>query len=62
MQYTDSDKTAINELIQKAHTDPEFRIRLFKDTITILNRFKISDNAKSLILSYFDEIKNYPAD
>jgi hypothetical protein len=61
MQYTDSDKIAINLIIQKAHTDPEFRIALFKDTVTILNQFKISDSAKSLILSYFDEIKN-PAD
>ncbi|HEY7696558.1 MAG TPA: hypothetical protein VH797_10730 [Nitrososphaeraceae archaeon] len=61
MQYTDSDKIAINLIIQKAHTDPEFRITLFKDTVTILNQFKISDSAKSLILSYFDEIKN-PAD
>lgn len=58
MQYSDSDKIAINDIILRAHTDPEFRIRLFKDTITILNQFKMSANAKSLILSYFKEIKN----
>ena len=58
MQYSDTDQTAISDIIQKAHTDPEFRIRLFKDTITILNQFRMSDNAKSLILNYFNEIKN----
>lgn len=58
MQYSEIDKTAVNDIILKAHTDPEFRIRLFKDTITILNQFKMSANTKSLILSYFKEIKN----
>jgi len=58
MQYSDSDKTAINDIIQKAHTDPEFRIKLFKDTVTVLNQFNMSENAKSLILNYFNEIKN----
>jgi hypothetical protein len=58
MQYSDSDMIAINDIIQKAHTDPEFRIKLFKDTIAILNQFNISESAKSLILNYFDEIKN----
>ena len=57
MQYTESDKTAINEIIHRAHTDPEFRIKLFKDTVTILDQFKMSDYAKSLILSYFNETK-----
>jgi hypothetical protein len=56
MQYSEGDQTAINDIILKAHTDPEFRIRLFKDTITILNQFKMSANAKSLILSYFNGI------
>lgn len=58
MQYSDSDKTAINDIIQKAHADPEFRIKLFKDTVTVLNQFNMSENAKSLILNYFNEIKN----
>ena len=58
MQYSEGDQTAINDIILKAYTDPEFRIRLFKDTITILNQFKMSVNAKSLILSYFKELKN----
>jgi hypothetical protein len=58
MQYSDSDLTAINDIIQRAHTDPEFRLKLFKNTNTILNQFNISDNAKSLILDYFSEIKN----
>ena len=58
MQYSESDKTAINDIIQKAHTDPEFRIKLFKDTVTVLNQFNMSENAKSLILNYFNEIKN----
>jgi hypothetical protein len=58
MQYSDSDLTAINDIIQRAHTDPEFRLKLFKNTNTILNKFNISDNAKSLILDYFSEIKN----
>lgn len=58
MQYSDSDMIAINDIIQKAHADPEFRIKLFKDTIAILNQFNISESAKSLILNYFDEIKN----
>lgn len=58
MQYSESDKTAINDIIQKAHTDPEFRIKLFKDTVKVLNQFNMSENAKSLILNYFNEIKN----
>ena len=58
MQYSESAKTAINDIIQKAHTDPEFRIKLFKDTVTVLNQFNMSENAKSLILNYFNEIKN----
>jgi len=58
MQFSDSDVRAVNDIIQRAHTDPEFRIKLFKNANTILNQFNISDNAKSLILNYFDEIKN----
>ena len=57
MQYSDSDLTAINDIIQRAHTDPEFRLMLFKNTNTILNQFNISDNVKSLILDYFNKIE-----
>lgn len=58
MEYSVSDLKAINEIVRRAHTDPEFRIMLFKNPNTILNEFNISDNAKSLILNFFDEIKN----
>jgi hypothetical protein len=58
MQYSDSDLTAINDIIQRAHIDPEFRLMLFKNTNAILNQFNLSDNAKSLILDYFSETNN----
>jgi hypothetical protein len=58
MQYSDSDLTAINDIIKRAHIDPEFRLMLFKNTNAILNQFNLSDNAKSLILDYFSETKN----
>ncbi|HZA70296.1 MAG TPA: hypothetical protein VE548_11410 [Nitrososphaeraceae archaeon] len=58
MQYSDSDLKAINDIVRRAHTDPEFRIKLFKNPNTILNQFNLSDNAKSLILDFFSEIKN----
>ena len=49
---------AINDIVRRAHTDPEFRIKLFKNPNTILDNFNVSDKAKSLILDFFNEIKN----
>lgn len=58
MKYSVRDVKAVNDIIQRSHTDPEFRIKLFKNASTILNEFNVSENVKSLILNYFDEIKN----
>jgi hypothetical protein len=58
LHYSDSDLKAINDIVRMAHTDPEFRIKLFKNPNIILNQFNITDKAKSLILNFFNEIKN----
>ncbi|HJR83820.1 MAG TPA: hypothetical protein VJ772_00475 [Nitrososphaeraceae archaeon] len=58
MQYSDSDIKAINDIVQRAHTDPEFRIMLFKNPNGIFDQFNISDKARSLIVSFLDEIKD----
>lgn len=58
MQYSDSDIKAINDIVQRAHTDPEFRIMLFKNPNGIFDQFNISDKARSVIVSFFDEIKD----
>jgi hypothetical protein len=58
LQYDDSDLRALNDIIRRAHTDPEFRIKLFKNPNTILDQFNISDNAKSMILNFFKEVRN----
>jgi hypothetical protein len=57
LQYSDSDIKAINIMTHRAHTDPEFRINLFKNPNEILKEFNISDNAKSLIMNFLNEIK-----
>jgi hypothetical protein len=41
-----------------AHSDPEFRIEFFKNPKKILDQFNVSDNAKMLILKFFNEMKN----
>jgi hypothetical protein len=58
LQYSDSDIKAINDIVQRAHTDPEFRIMLFKNPNGIFDQFNISDEARSVIVSFFDEIKD----
>jgi hypothetical protein len=58
LQYSDGDLKAINDIVRSAHTDPEFRIKLFKNPNAILDQFNVSDKAKSLILDFFNEIKN----
>ncbi|MBC8156625.1 hypothetical protein H7X64_00480 [Armatimonadetes bacterium] len=58
MQYSDSDLKAINDIVRMAHTDPEFRMKLFKNPNTVLDQFNVSDKAKSMILDFFNEIKN----
>lgn len=58
MQYSDSDLKAINDIVRRAHTDPEFRIKLLKNPNTVLGQFNVSDKAKSMILDFFNEIKN----
>src|SRR5687767_6603599 len=55
LQYSDSDLKAINDIVRRAHTDPEFRINLFKNPNTILDQFNVSDKVKSLILDFFNE-------
>ena len=61
LQFSDSDIKAINDIIHRAHTDPEFRIMLFKNPNGIFDQFNISDRAKSLISNFFDEIMDQPA-
>lgn len=61
LQYSDSDIRAINDIVLRAHTDPEFRIMLFKNPNGIFKQFNISDSAKSLIIDFFDGIKDKPA-
>jgi hypothetical protein len=58
LQYSDSDLKAINDIVRRAHTDPEFRMELFKNPHTVLDQFNVSDMAKSMILDFFNEIKN----
>lgn len=58
MKYSDSDLKAINDIVRRAHTDPEFRMKLFKNPNTVLDQFNVSDKAKSMILDFFNEIKN----
>jgi hypothetical protein len=58
LQYSDSDLNAINDIVRRAHTDPEFRRKLFKNPNTVLDQFNVSDKAKSMILDFFNEIKN----
>ncbi|HEY7778266.1 MAG TPA: hypothetical protein VIA09_06975 [Nitrososphaeraceae archaeon] len=58
MQYSDSDIKAINDIVHRAHTDPEFRIMLFKNPNGIFDQFNISDKARSVIVNFFDETKD----
>ena len=58
MEYTDNDSKVISKIVHLAHSDPEFRIEFFKNPKKILDQFNVSDNAKMLILKFFNEIKN----
>lgn len=58
LQYSDSDIKAINDIVHRAHTDPEFRIMLFKNPNGIFDQFNISDKARSVIVNFFDKIKD----
>jgi hypothetical protein len=58
LQYSDSDIKAINDIVHRAHTDPEFRIMLFKNPNGIFDQFNISDKARSVIVNFFDETKD----
>jgi hypothetical protein len=58
LEYTDNDSKVISEIVQLAHSDPEFRIEFFKNPEKILDQFNVSDNAKMLILKFFNDRKN----
>jgi hypothetical protein len=58
LKYTNNDLKIINDIVHLAHFDPEFRIEFFKNPKKILDQFNVSDNAKMLILKFFNEIKN----
>ncbi|HEX2304836.1 MAG TPA: hypothetical protein VHH33_00970 [Nitrososphaeraceae archaeon] len=58
MKYTNNDLKVISDIVHLAHSDPEFRIEFFKNPKKILDQFNVSDNAKMLILSFFNEMKN----
>jgi hypothetical protein len=58
LKYTNNDLKIINDIVHLAHSDPEFRIEFFKNPKKILDQFNISDNAKMLILKFFNEMKN----
>jgi hypothetical protein len=58
LEYTDNDSKAVSEIVHLAHSDPEFRIELFKNPKKILDQFNVSDNAIMLILKFFNEMKN----
>jgi hypothetical protein len=57
LKYTDNDLKLISEIVHLAHSDPEFRTEFFKDPKKILDQFNVSDNAKILILKFFNEMK-----
>ncbi len=48
----------ISDIVRRAHSDPEFRLEFFKNPKSILDQFNVSENAKILILKFFNEIKN----
>jgi hypothetical protein len=58
LEYTDNDSKVISKIVHLAHSDPEFRIEFFKNPKKILDQFNVSDNAKMLILKFFNELKN----
>ncbi|MDW0144102.1 MAG: hypothetical protein QOK69_03895 [Nitrososphaeraceae archaeon] len=58
MEYTDTDLKVISDIVRRAHSDPEFRLEFFKNPKSILDQFNVSNNAKILILKFFNEIKN----
>jgi hypothetical protein len=58
LKYTNNDLKVISDIVRLAHSDPEFRIEFFKNPKKILDQFNVSDNAKMLILSFFNEMKN----
>jgi hypothetical protein len=58
LEYTDNDSKVISKIVHLAHSDPEFRIEFFKNPKKILDQFNVSDNAKMLILKFFNEMKN----
>jgi hypothetical protein len=58
LKYTNNDLKIINDIVHLAHSDPEFRIEFFKNPKKILDQFNVSDNAKMLILKFFNEMKN----
>ncbi|HEY9399353.1 MAG TPA: hypothetical protein VIP29_05610 [Nitrososphaeraceae archaeon] len=58
MKYTNNDLKVISDIVRLAHSDPEFRIKFFKNPKKILDQFNVSDNAKMLVLKFFNEMKN----
>jgi hypothetical protein len=58
LKYTNNDLKIISDIVHLAHSDPEFRIEFFKNPKKILDQFNVSDNAKMLILKFFNEMKN----
>jgi hypothetical protein len=58
LEYTDNDSKVISKIVNLAHSDPEFRIEFFKNPKKILDQFNVSDNAKMLILRFFNEMKS----
>ena len=57
MEYTANDLKALGDIVHLAHSNPEFRIEFFKNPKRILEKYEVSDNAKVLVLKFFDELK-----
>jgi hypothetical protein len=57
LEYSENDSKIISEIVHLAYSDPEFRIEFFKNPKKVLAQFNVSDNAKLLILKFFNEMK-----
>jgi len=57
LEYTSDDLKIISHIVHLAHSDPEFRMKFFKNPRNMLDQFNASDNAKILILRFFEEMK-----
>jgi len=57
LEYTANDSKALSDIVHLAHSDPEFRIEFFKNPKKTLEEYDVSDNAKILVLKFFNELK-----